>query len=148
MTATRLAAAALIALAVSSPAHAQALTAASFGGQWKAVSTAGTTTIESVLTITRETYIATQEMVIEGIFGPTRYGATQEGNVVFNPPDNLRLVVMKWSPTETNGVNNPMPPNSNWQIVQFDGANMVVLDTVCAQTATIRACTSAYRKIR
>jgi hypothetical protein len=144
----RLALTVAVGLLFATAASAQGLTAASFAGQWKSSSNANGTVIETVLTVTGETYISTQDMVTEGIFGPVRYAATQEGNVVFNPPDNLRLVVMKWSPTETNGVTNPMPPNSNWTILQFDGANMVVLDTICAKTATPRACVATYRKVQ
>ncbi len=111
----RLALAAATFVALAAPAAAQGLTENSFTGQWRAKSTLQETTIESTLTITGETYISTQHMLTPGIFGSVEYNATQEGNVVFNPPDNLRLVVMKWSPTETGGEINPMPPNSNWR---------------------------------
>lgn len=137
-----------LALLAAGSAAAQGLTAASFAGQWKASSAANGTAIDTTLTIIGETYISTQEMVTEGIFGKVRYGATQEGKVVFNAPDNLRLVVEKWSPDKTGTEPNPRPPNTNLTVLQFDAANLLVLDNICAQTAGVRACTSAFHKVQ
>lgn len=142
----KLALGAVLMLALAAPAAAQGLTAASFAGQWKSSSTNQGTRIDTTLTITGETYISTQEMVTEGIFGPVHYAATQEGKVEFTRPDTLRLVVEKWSPDKTGTEPNPKPPNTNWRVLQFDDSNLLVLDNVCAPAAGVRACSTAFRK--
>lgn len=128
-------------LLMAAPALAQ-----DFQGQWYAQIAMPEGVIEHIVVISGETYIANSTMSMQTAFGPATYFTSQSGEVMFNPPDNLRLIVLDWSPREYNGQPMSMPPNSNYKVLEYTDTRLVTLDNVCTMTQPVELCTVVYQR--
>ena len=128
-------------LLFAAPAAAQ-----DFQGQWYAQVAMPTGMVEHVVVITGQTYIANSTMAMQTPAGPVSYFTSQSGEVMFTPPDNLRLIVLDWSPREYLGQPMSMPPNSNYTVLDFTATQLVTLDNVCAMSQPAQYCTVTYRR--
>lgn len=117
-----------------------------FQGQWYAQIAMPTGIIEHIVVITGQTYIANSTMSMQTALGPVTYFTSQSGEVMFNPPNNLRLIVLDWSPHEYNGQPMSMPPNSNYTVLEHTATRLVTLDNVCALSQPAQSCTVTYQR--
>lgn len=117
-----------------------------FQGQWYAQIAMPTGIIEHIVVITGQTYIANSTMSMQTALGPVTYFTSQSGEVMFNPPNNLRLIVLDWSPREYNGQPMSMPPNSNYTVLEHTATRLVTLDNVCALSQPAQSCTVTYQR--
>lgn len=117
-----------------------------FQGQWYAQIAMPDGIIEHVMVITGQTYIANSTMRSQTPFGPVTYFTSQSGEIMFNPPDNLRLIVLDWSPREYNGQPMSMPPNSNYKVLELSATRLVTLDNICAMSQPANYCTVTYQR--
>ncbi|MBI4921692.1 MAG: hypothetical protein HY834_08075 [Devosia nanyangense] len=111
-------------------------------GQWVARSAANGVVIDTVVVITGQTYISNQTMYSGG----ATYFTSQSGEVFFNPPDNLRLVVLDWSPKDYLGQPQAMPPNTNWTIYELTDTQLGVAEPACLRTAPMNQCYVRFRR--
>lgn len=118
-----------------------------FQGQWHAQIAMPTGIIEHVLVISGKTYIANSTMSMQTPLGPASYFTSQSGEVMFNPPDNLRLIVLDWSPREYLGQPMSMPPNSNYTVLEHTETKLVTLDNVCTMSQPVQYCTVTYQRM-
>lgn len=126
---------------LAGPAAAQ-----DFQGQWYAQIAMPTGIIEHIVVITGQTYIANSTMSMQTALGPVTYFTSQSGEIMFTPPDNLRLIVLDWSPREYNGQPMSMPPNSNYTVLEHTATRLVTLDNVCALSQPAQSCTVTYQR--
>ena len=129
-------------LLFTAPAAAQ-----DFQGQWYAQIAMPTGTVEHIVVISGKTYIANSTMSMQTALGPVSYFTSQSGEVMFNPPDNLRLIVLDWSPREYLGQPMSMPPNSNYTVLEHTETKLVTLDNVCAMSQPAEYCTVTYQRM-
>ena len=129
---------ALVCALAAQPALAQSLE-----GQWYSRTDLGGIVVETITVITGNSYISNSQSVVGGF----QYAISQTGEVMFTPPDNLRLVVLDWQPRWQNGGPVRMPPNSNYTILSLDQAQMIALDNICTMNASRAACTLAFQRV-
>jgi hypothetical protein len=132
---------ALAGLLLATPAMAQ-----DFQGQWYAQIAVPTGIVEHIVVISGRTYIANSTMQMQTAFGPATYFTSQSGEVMFNPPDNLRLIVLDWSPREYQGQPMSMPPNSNYKVLELTATRLTTLDNICAMSQPPEYCTVTYQR--
>lgn len=133
---------AMAGLLFAAPAAAQ-----DFQGQWYAQVAIPTGIIEHVVVISGKTYIANSTMSMQTSLGPVDYFTSQSGEVMFTPPDNLRLIVLDWSPREYLGQPMSMPPNSNYTVLEHTETKLVTLDNVCIMSQPVEYCTVTYQRM-
>jgi hypothetical protein len=129
---------ALVCALLTHPALAQ-----SIQGQWYSRTEIGGVAVETVTVITGNSYISNSQSVVGGF----QYAVSQTGEVMFTPPDNLRLVVLDWQPRWANGGPVLMPPNGNYTILSLDQAQMVAVDNICTMNASAAACTLTFQRM-
>lgn len=129
-------------LLLAAPAAAQ-----DFQGQWYAQVAMPTGIVEHVVVITGRTYIANSTMSMQTALGPLDYFTSQTGEVMFTPPNNLRLIVLDWSPREYQGQPMSMPPNSNYTVLEHTATQLVTLDNVCTMSRPAEYCTVTYQRM-
>lgn len=133
--------AAIAGMLLTGPAAAQ-----DFQGQWYAQVAMPTGIVEHIVVISGETYIANSTMQMQTALGPVTYFTSQSGEIMFNPPDNLRLIVLDWSPREYNGQPMSMPPNSNYKVLELSATRLITLDNICAMSQPAQYCTVTYQR--
>jgi hypothetical protein len=110
--------------------------AQSLDGRWVGTVIAGDGGRVDISTvITGDTYISNSV----GIVGGYSYESSHSGNVVFIPPNTLRLVVVRTlagAPTH----------NGNYTILSLTADKLTVLDNVCTMTGTPQGCTFTFQR--
>ena len=100
--------------------------------------------LEISTVITGNTYITNSMAMQQTTMGTFPYVASQSGEVMFTPPDNLRLIVLDWSPKSSGGFPVHMPPNGNYTIVSLTQQQLTVIDNLCTASAPVAQCTFTF----
>ncbi|MEP7239301.1 MAG: hypothetical protein ABI697_00305 [Devosia sp.] len=111
-------------------------------GQWVSDRVAQGIPMETVVTITGNTYISTQSMLSSGVL----YSTTQSGEIFVTPPNFLNLAVTDWSPKEYNGRPMSMPPSTFWTILKLTQTQLAVAEPYCLQKSPLQECLVLFNR--